>query len=161
MWRYVKFLQIWQNFTFFCIYCVEKAEIPLHVEKFQISPHLSCIEIWNFSTWLIFLHLHIGDRGDKYQVCFHPFVPFKPFISYVPLIPFIPFATFCPPHPLCPLVLFAPSSPLAPFSFIPITIWSALLLEPTAWDQPNSIKKGLLKRLQGFENCSWEFLAVP
>ena len=54
MWRYVKFLQIWQNFTFYRIYCVEKAEIPLHVEKFQISPHLSCIEIWNFSTWLNF-----------------------------------------------------------------------------------------------------------
>ena len=29
----------------FCIYCVEKAEIPLHVEKFEISPDLSCIEI--------------------------------------------------------------------------------------------------------------------
>ena len=54
MWRNVKFLQIWQNFTFLHICCVEKSEIPLHVEKFQISPHLSCIEIWNFSTCLIF-----------------------------------------------------------------------------------------------------------
>ena len=44
MWRYVKFLHIWQKFTFFCLYCVEKAEIPLHVEKFEISPHLPCIE---------------------------------------------------------------------------------------------------------------------
>ena len=75
MLRYVKLLQIWQNFTFFCIYCEEKAEIPLHVEKFQISPHLSCIEIWNFSTWLIFLHLYIGDIGDKYQVCLNGIVP--------------------------------------------------------------------------------------
>ena len=24
---------------------------------FQISPHLPCIEIWNFSTWQIFLHM--------------------------------------------------------------------------------------------------------
>ena len=66
MWRYVKFLQIWQNFTFFCIYGVEKAEIPLHVEKFQISPHLSCIEIWNF--------LHMTDfsppiyRWSRWQI---------------------------------------------------------------------------------------------
>ena len=54
MWKNFTFLHIQRNFTFFCIYCVEKAEIPLHVEKFQISPHLSCIEIWNFSTWLNF-----------------------------------------------------------------------------------------------------------
>ena len=66
MWRYVKFLQIWQKFTFFCIYCVEKAEIPLHVEKFEISPHLSCIEIWNF--------LHMTDfsppiyRWSRWQI---------------------------------------------------------------------------------------------
>ena len=40
-----------------------KTEIPLHVEKFhvlksEISPHVK-----------FFLHLHVGDRGDKYQVC--------------------------------------------------------------------------------------------
>ena len=35
---------------------MEKFEITPHVEKFQISPHLSCIYIWNFSTWQIFLH---------------------------------------------------------------------------------------------------------
>ena len=34
-----------------------KLEITLNVEKFQISPHLSCIKIWNFSTWQIFLHM--------------------------------------------------------------------------------------------------------
>ena len=39
-----------------------KTEIPLHVEKFhvlksEISPH-----------GRFFLHLHVGDRGDKYQV---------------------------------------------------------------------------------------------
>ena len=44
MWRYVKSLHIWQKFTFFCLYCVEKAEIPLHVEKFEVFPRLSCIE---------------------------------------------------------------------------------------------------------------------
>ena len=40
-----------------------KTEIPLHVEKFhelksEISPHGRFL-----------LHLHVGDRGDKYQVC--------------------------------------------------------------------------------------------
>ena len=39
-----------------------KTEIPLRVEKFpvlksEISPH-----------GRFFLHLHVGDRGDKYQV---------------------------------------------------------------------------------------------
>lgn len=33
---------------------MDKSEIPLHVEEFQISPHLSCIEFWNFSTLPIF-----------------------------------------------------------------------------------------------------------
>ena len=59
------------NFTFLHNYCVDKSEIHLHVEKFQICPHLSCIEIWNFSTWLIFLYKYIGDISDKYQVCAH------------------------------------------------------------------------------------------
>ena len=49
MWRKIchveKFLQMTD---------VEKCEITPHVEKFQNSPHLSCIEIWNFSTWQIF-----------------------------------------------------------------------------------------------------------
>ena len=39
-----------------------KTEIPLHVEKFhvlksEISPHGRFL-----------LHLHVGDRGDKYEV---------------------------------------------------------------------------------------------
>ena len=56
----MKFHQIWQKFTF--LLC-GKTEISLHVEKFhvlksEISPH-----------GRFFLHLHVGDRGDKYQVC--------------------------------------------------------------------------------------------
>ena len=31
----VKFLQIWQKFTFLHISCVDKSAIPLHVEKFS------------------------------------------------------------------------------------------------------------------------------
>ena len=66
---------MWRNFRFLHIFHVEKCEITSHVEKFQISPHLSCeinphvmkfqisphlscIKIWNFSTWQIFLHGH-------------------------------------------------------------------------------------------------------
>ena len=36
------------DFRFLCN--VETFEINPHVVKFQIFPHLSCIEIWNFST---------------------------------------------------------------------------------------------------------------
>ena len=31
-------------------------KIPVHVEKFSISPQLSYMESWNFSTWQFFLH---------------------------------------------------------------------------------------------------------
>ena len=48
---------MWRNFRFLHICHVEKFEITPNVEKFQISPHLSCIKIWNFSTWQIFLHM--------------------------------------------------------------------------------------------------------
>ena len=51
MWRYVKFIQIWQNFTFLHIYCVEKSEIPL---QFQISPHDRCEEICFVAIYAIF-----------------------------------------------------------------------------------------------------------
>ena len=37
----LKFLYMWRNFRF--------------------------LHIWNFSTWPIFLHLYIGDIGDKYK----------------------------------------------------------------------------------------------
>ena len=67
MWRNVNFLLILQNFTFLHICCVEKSEIPLHVEKFQIFPHLSCIEISPHDQF--FLHKYFGDISDKYQVC--------------------------------------------------------------------------------------------
>ena len=40
-----------------------KTEIPLHVEKF----HVLKSEISPQGRFL--LHLHVGDRGDKYQVC--------------------------------------------------------------------------------------------
>ena len=75
MWRHLKLLHMWRNFRFLHIFYAEKCEITSHVEKFQISPHLSCeinphvmkfqisphlscIKIWNFSTWQIFLHGH-------------------------------------------------------------------------------------------------------
>ena len=42
---YWKFINMWNNFRILQICHVEKSEISLHVESFQISPHLSCIEI--------------------------------------------------------------------------------------------------------------------
>ena len=47
VWKKLKFLCMWRNLKFLHICHVLKSEI--------------------FSTWLIFLHLYIGDRGDKYQ----------------------------------------------------------------------------------------------
>ena len=66
--RNLKLLHMWRKFRFLHICHVERFEITLHVEKFQKSPHLSCIEIWNFSTWQFFLHRYIGGIGDKYEV---------------------------------------------------------------------------------------------
>ena len=48
VWKKLKFLCMWRNLKFLHICHVLKSEI--------------------FSTWLIFLHLYIGDRGDKYEV---------------------------------------------------------------------------------------------
>ena len=48
--------QMWRNFRFLHIFHTAKFEITQYMEKFQISPHSSRIEIWNFSTWQIFLH---------------------------------------------------------------------------------------------------------
>ena len=48
VWKKLKFLCMWRNLRFLHICHVLKSEI--------------------FSTWLIFLHLYIGDRGDKYEV---------------------------------------------------------------------------------------------
>ena len=68
MWRILEFLQIWQNFRFLHICCVKNLKFlySLHMEIFQISPHLSCIEIWNF--------LHMTDfsppiyRWSRWQI---------------------------------------------------------------------------------------------
>ena len=54
MRRNLKLLHTWRKFRFLHICHVERCEITPHMEKFQNSPHLSCIEIWNFSTWQIF-----------------------------------------------------------------------------------------------------------
>ena len=43
-------------------------EISPHVEKFSISPQLSYMESWNFSTWQFFSTNIIRDIRDKYQV---------------------------------------------------------------------------------------------
>ena len=42
------------------------------MEKFYLCPHVSCTEIWNVSTWQIFLHGPGPWARDKYQVCFLP-----------------------------------------------------------------------------------------
>ena len=38
---------MWRNFIFPCMAIVEKLKISPHVEKFQMSPHGICAEIWN------------------------------------------------------------------------------------------------------------------
>ena len=72
MCRILKFLQIQQKFRFLHICCVKNLKFLYtwrnfrflhicHVLKSEISPHDQ-----------FFLHLYIGDRGDKYEVCpFH------------------------------------------------------------------------------------------
>ena len=76
----------WINFRFFHICPVEKCEISPNLAKIHISPHLLCgkteiplhvkkfhelkSEISPHGRFL--LHLHVGDRGDKYQVCSDP-----------------------------------------------------------------------------------------
>jgi len=49
VWKKLKFLCMWRNLKLLHICHVLKSEI--------------------LSTWLIFLHLYKGDRGDKYEVC--------------------------------------------------------------------------------------------
>ena len=58
MGKNFKLLHIWKNFRFLHICHVEKFEITPHVEKFHIALQLSCREIWDLSTWWIFLHRH-------------------------------------------------------------------------------------------------------
>ena len=38
---------MWRNFSFPCMTIVGKLKISPHVEKFQMSPHDRCREIWN------------------------------------------------------------------------------------------------------------------
>ena len=75
----------WINFRFLHICPVEKCEISPNLAKFHISPHLLCgkteipLHVEKFHVLKseisphgrFFLHLHVGDRGDKYQVCQH------------------------------------------------------------------------------------------
>ena len=85
MCRILKFLQIWQNFWFLHICCLKNLKFLYtwrnfrflhicHVLKSEISPHDQ-----------FFLHLYIGDRGDKYEVCSSIF-PRIPFYSPLSLL---------------------------------------------------------------------------
>ena len=72
----------WINFRFLHICPVEKCEISPNLAKIHISPHLLCgkteiplhVEKFHVSKSEIsphnrfLLHLHVGDRGDKYEV---------------------------------------------------------------------------------------------
>ena len=61
MWRNLKCLHMSdvENLRFIFICHREKSEMSPHDRcgEFKIYLHLSCIEIWNFSTWHIFLHI--------------------------------------------------------------------------------------------------------
>ena len=72
----------WINFRFLHICPVEKCEISPNLAKIHISPHLLCgkteipLHVEKFHVLKseisphgrFLLHLHVGDRGDKYQV---------------------------------------------------------------------------------------------
>ena len=76
----------WINFRFLHICPVEKCEISPNLAKIHISPHLLCgkteipLHVEKFHVLKseisphgrFLLHLHVGDRGDKYQVCVLP-----------------------------------------------------------------------------------------
>ena len=53
---YITHMPYVENFRFLHICHVETSEISPHVEKFSISPQLSYMESWNFSTWQFFPH---------------------------------------------------------------------------------------------------------
>ena len=79
----------WINFRFLYISPVEKCEISPNLAKFHISPHLLCgkteipLHVEKFHVLKseisphgrFFLHLHVADRGDKYQVWFKIWPP--------------------------------------------------------------------------------------
>ena len=74
----------WINFRFLHICPVEKCEISPNLAKIHISPHLLCgkteipLHVEKFHVLKseisphgrFLLHQHVGDRGDKYEVCF-------------------------------------------------------------------------------------------
>ena len=83
----------WINFRFLHICPVEKCEISPNLAKIHISPHLLCgkteipLHVEKFHVLKseisphgrFLLHLHVGDRGDKYQVWCQFFVTFPHF----------------------------------------------------------------------------------
>ena len=92
---------MWRNFRCLYICHVVKFEITQYVEKFQISPHLSYIEILNFSTRQIFLH--ISHMWEMWQISgMHLSNPPQPFYqSHVSFTPGLElFSSFlCSPIP--------------------------------------------------------------
>ena len=97
-------IAMWRNFSFPCMTILGKLKISQHVEKFQMSPHDRCGEIWNSAhlacVWCrkrrhickIYCNLcrfvakslinavlsqnFMWRKNDKYQVC--PMAPLKP-----------------------------------------------------------------------------------
>ena len=53
---YITHMPYVEIFRFLHNFHVETSEISPHVGKFSISPQLSYMESWNFSTWQFFLH---------------------------------------------------------------------------------------------------------
>ena len=85
---------MWRNFSFPCMTIVGKLKISPHVEKFQMSPHDRCGEIWNSPhmacVWCrkrrhickiyailyalscgekLSPKVHLWRKNDKYKVC--------------------------------------------------------------------------------------------
>ena len=74
------------DFRYLHIFHLKTLEITPRVENFRNSPHLSCTEIWHFSTWQIFLHGH------------HPWCPWQ-ILGMVPDTPDVNYFTnMNPPH---------------------------------------------------------------
>ena len=69
LWRHLKFLHMCKNFRSLYICYGEKLEISPRVEKCSISPQLSYMESWKFSTWQFFSTNNLSDISDKYEVC--------------------------------------------------------------------------------------------
>ena len=87
----------WTNFRFLHICPVEKCEISSNLAKFHISPHLCGkteipLHVEKFHVLKseisphgrFFLHLHVGDRGDKYQVWLYLCLSFSCVLGTLP-----------------------------------------------------------------------------